>query len=206
VPANDLVRWARALEAIARSGLTYTESAFDRERFEAVRTVAAEIAAATTGEDAAELEARFADEYGYATPKVDVRGVVLDGRGLLLVREVGETRWTLPGGWADVGETPATAVEKEVVQEAGLTVAADRVLGVFDRDFRGRSRWPAHVYKVYVRCTHVSGEPAPDGLETVEVSFFAVDALPELSVKTPDHHLAIVLETAADPGRGAPLD
>ena len=200
------MRWARALEAIARSGLTYTESAFDRERFEAVRAVAAEIAAATSGEDPAELEARFADEYGYATPKVDVRGVVLDERGLLLVREVEETRWTLPGGWADVGETPATAVEKEVVQEAGLTVAAERVLGIFDRDFRGRSRWPAHVYKVYVQCRHVSGDPAPDGLETVEVAFFAVDALPELSVKTPDHHLALVLETAADPARGAPLD
>jgi len=132
--ADDRVRWARALEAIARSGLTYTESAFERERFEAVRSIAAEIAAAASGEDAATLEAAFADEYGYATPKVDVRGVVVTGGELLLVRELRDERWTLPGGWADVGESPARAVEKEVRQEAALDVEAVRVLGVFDRD------------------------------------------------------------------------
>ena len=134
------MRRARSLEAIARSGLTYSQSPFERERFEAVRSIAAEIAAAASGEEAAVLHARFADEYGYATPKVDVRGVVLDDRGLLLVRELGETRWTLPGGWADVGETPRRAVEKEVRQEAGLDVSAARVLAVYDRDFRGRTR------------------------------------------------------------------
>ena len=200
------MRWARALEAIARSGLTYSESAFDRERFEAVRSIAAEIAAAASGEDAIELRARFADEYGYATPKIDVRGVVLDDRGLLLVRELGETRWTLPGGWADVGETPRQAVEKEVRQEAGLDVSAVRVLAVYDRDFRGRTQWPAHVYKLYVRCDVVGGEPRGDGLETEEAWFFAVDALPELSPKTPTGHLHAVLELAIDPERGAELD
>jgi ADP-ribose pyrophosphatase YjhB (NUDIX family) len=203
---TERVRWARALEAIARSGLTYSESAFDRERFEAVRSIAAEIAAAASGEDAIELRARFADEYGYATPKIDVRGVVLDDRGLLLVRELGETRWTLPGGWADVGETPRQAVEKEVRQEAGLDVSAVRVLAVYDRDFRGRTQWPAHVYKLYVRCDVVGGEPRGDGLETEEAWFFAVDALPELSPKTPTGHLHAVLELAIDPERGAELD
>ena len=159
------MRWARALEAIARSGLTYSQSPYERERFEAVRSIAAEIAAAASDEDAAVLHARFADEYGYATPKVDVRGVVLDDRGLLLVREIGETRWTLPGGWADVGETPRRAVEKEVQQEAGLDVSAARVLAVYDRDFRGRTQWPAHVYKLYVRCDVLGGEPKGDGLD-----------------------------------------
>ena len=137
---QERVRWARALEAIARSGLTYSESAFDRERFAAVRSIAAEIAADASGEDATVLEARFADEYGYATPKIDVRGVVLGNRGLLLVRERGETRWTLPGGWADVGDTLRQAVQKEVREEAGLDVSALRVLAVYDRDFRGRTR------------------------------------------------------------------
>ena len=117
--ASGRRRWARALEAIARSGLTYSESAFDRERFEAVRTIAAEIAAAVSGEEAAALRARFADEYGYATPKVDVRGVVstngaccsCGGRGDALdaARRLGGRR----------GD-PRQAVEKEVRQEAGL--------------------------------------------------------------------------------------
>jgi ADP-ribose pyrophosphatase YjhB (NUDIX family) len=203
---TDRVRWARSLEAIARSGLTYSQSPFERERFEAVRSIAAEIAAAASDEDAAVLHARFADEYGYATPKVDVRGVVLDERGLLLVRETGETRWTLPGGWADVGETPRRAVEKEVQQEAGLDVSAARVLAVYDRDFRGRTEWPAHVYKLYVRCDVLGGEPKGDGLETEEASFFAVEALPELSPKTPSEHLGRVLVLASDPECGAELD
>ena len=201
-----MVRWARSLEAIARSGLTYSQSAYERERFEAVRSIAVEIAAATSGEDAAVLRARFEDEYGYATPKVDVRGVVLDDRGLLLVREIGETRWTLPGGWADVGETPRRAVEKEVQQEAGLDVSAVRVLAVYDRDFRGRTQWPAHVYKLYVRCDVLGGEPKGDGLETEEASFFAVEELPELSPKTPSEHLGRVLVLALDPEGGAELD
>jgi ADP-ribose pyrophosphatase YjhB (NUDIX family) len=206
VQVPDRVRWARALEAIARSGLTYSESAFDRERFEAVRSIAAEIAASASGEDEAQLRARFADEYGYATPKVDVRGVVLEGDRVLLVREVGERRWTLPGGWADVGETPARAVEKEVRQEAGLTVFARRVLAVYDRDFRGRTQWPAHVYKLYVQCEVQGGTAHGDGLETEEASFFPVAALPELSPKTPSDHLRGALQVAADPGRGAALD
>ena len=203
---SERVRWARALEAIARSGLTYSESPFDRERFEAVRSIAAEMASSASGEDATVLRARFADEYGYATPKVDVRGVVLDERGLLLVRETGESRWTLPGGWADVGETPSQAVEKEVRQEAGLEVSAARVLAVFDRDFRGRTQWPAHVYKLYVRCVALGGEPTGDGLETDEAAFFAVSELPALSPKTPAEHLEPVLALAADPERGAELD
>jgi ADP-ribose pyrophosphatase YjhB (NUDIX family) len=203
---SERLRWARALEAIARSGLTYTDSPFERERFEAVRAIAAEIAASVSGEDTAVLAARFADEYGYATPKVDVRGVVVDGDRLLLVRELGESRWTLPGGWADVGETPRQAVEKEVLEESGLSVSARRVLAVYDRDFRGRARWPAHVYRLYVLCEPVEGRLSGDGVETVEASFFGFEQLPELSPKTPLEHLESVLALAADPARGAAID
>jgi ADP-ribose pyrophosphatase YjhB (NUDIX family) len=203
---SDALRWARALEAIARSGLTYSDSPFERERFEAVRAIAAEIAASVSGEDVGVLAARFADEYGYATPKVDVRGVVVTDSGLLLVREVGEIRWTLPGGWADVGETPRQAVEKEVRQESGVSVSARRVLAVYDRDFRGRSRWPAHVYKLYVSCEVLDGTPRGDGVETVEAAFFPGDRLPDLSPKTPTEQLASVLELAVNPDRGAALD
>ena len=200
------LRWARALQAIAQSGLTYTENEFDRARFEAVREVAAEIAASLTDEEQHELLARFAEEVGYATPKVDVRGVVVEAGRVLLVREIGETRWTLPGGWADVGETPSAAVEKEVREEAGVVVRATRLLGVYDRDFRGRPQWPAHVYKLYVLCDLVEGTPAGDGLETEEVDFFAEEALPPLSPKTPPDHLRNVLAAASDPALGAGLD
>lgn len=203
---SERLRWARALLAVAQSGLTYSESPFDRSRYEVVRRVAAEMAASSSGEEQGELLALFSDEWGYATPKVDVRGVVVEAGRVLLVREVGESRWTLPGGWADVGETPRQAVEKEVREEAGVAVRALRILGVYDRDFRGRAQWPAHVYKLYVLCEPVGGSPAGDGIETEEAAFFAADELPPLSVKTPAQHLRDTLAVAADPSLGAGLD
>jgi ADP-ribose pyrophosphatase YjhB (NUDIX family) len=202
----DRLRWARRLAALAQSGLTYSENPFDRARFDAVREIAAEIGASVGGDEAVELEARFAEEYGYATPKVDVRGVVVDAERLLFVREQGEEAWTLPGGWADVGETPARAVEKEVYEEAGVSVRAVRVLAVLDRDFRNRARWPAHVYKLYVLCAPLGGEPRGDGLETVEARYFPLGALPQLSVKTPAAHLERALAVAANPVLGASID
>jgi ADP-ribose pyrophosphatase YjhB (NUDIX family) len=203
---SELPRWTRALEAIARSGLTYAENPFDRARFEAVREIAAAMAASLTGEAPSELAARFAEEYGYATPKVDVRGVVLKDGLLLLVREFGDDRWTLPGGWADVGESPRQAVEKEVLEEAGVAANAIRVLAVFDRDFRGRPQWPAHVYKLYVLCQPRRGAPAGDGVETEAAAYFDPSDLPELSPKTPEEHLRSALAIAADPALGAALD
>lgn len=204
---SDLVRWARALQAIAQSGLTYADSPYDQERYRAVLEIAAQIAAGVSDEDPAELLATFAAESGYRTPKVDVRGVVLDGERLLLVREAGRDEWCLPGGWADVGETPSQAVTKEVREEAGVPVRAVRVLGVFDRDFRGRTRWPAHVYKLYVLCEPTADrEPAPDGTETEEATFFPLAGLPALSEKTPGDQLERALAVARDRSAPAALD
>ena len=203
---SDVVRWARALQAIAQSGLTYCESPYDRERYRSIMEIAAEIAAGATGEEPTVVLASFVEESGYRTPKVDVRGVVLDGNRLLLVREFGRQEWCLPGGWADVGETPSEAVAKEVREEAGVTVRALRVLGVFDRDYRGRARWPAHVYKLYVLCERAGGDPTPDGMETEAAAFFALDQLPELSEKTPPEQLARALATARDASLPAALD
>ena len=171
-----------------------------------MQRIAAEIAAGETGEDVEALLVGFADETGYRTPKVDVRGVVIDAGRVLLVRETGVDAWCLPGGWADVGETPSRAVEKEVREESGLTVRAARPLGVFDRDFRGRARWPAHVYKLYILCERLEGEPTPDAVETEEADFFAFDTLPALSVKTPPEQLERALAAALDPSLPAALD
>jgi ADP-ribose pyrophosphatase YjhB (NUDIX family) len=171
-----------------------------------VQRIAAEMAASVGSEDVTELLASFAEESGYRTPKVDVRGIVLAGEGLLLVREAGTDAWCLPGGWADVGETPSRAVEKEVAEEAGLDVRAVRPLGLFDRDFRGRLRWPAHVYKLYVLCERLGGEPAGDGLETEAAAFFPLDALPPLSPKTPSEQLERALAVAHDPSLPTALD
>jgi ADP-ribose pyrophosphatase YjhB (NUDIX family) len=171
-----------------------------------VQQIAAELAAGITGEEPRDLLVGFGSETGYRTPKVDVRGVVLDAGRVLVVRETASDDWCLPGGWADVGETPSKAVEKEVQEEAGVEVRAVRPLGVFDRDFRGRTRWPAHVYKLYLLCERLGGQPTGDGVETEAAAFFGLEELPSLSVKTPADQLERALAVALDPSLPAALD
>jgi ADP-ribose pyrophosphatase YjhB (NUDIX family) len=175
----ERVEWARRLQAIAQSGLAYDPHVYDRERYEEVRRVAAEMLAATDGGDPERAERILALEAGHATPKIDVRGVVFrDGR-ILLVRERDGGGWSLPGGWADVGETPGQAVAREVREESGWDVRPVRLLGLYDRD-----RWgfPPHawsVWKAFLLCELVGDAGAALGHETTDAAFFARDALPE---------------------------
>lgn len=201
--------WARRLQVIAQNGLTYARGdPYDIERYEAVRAIAAEMLASGTGVDAETLRALFARETGHATPKVDVRGAVFrDGR-VLLVRERQDGLWTLPGGWADPGETPAASVVREVYEESGYRTRATRLLAVYDRDAHGHPPIPYAVYKLFFLCDIVAVETAegdrddareahgqPRGqahgqahghgtsfAEITDVGFFAADALPALSL------------------------
>ena len=113
--------WAQRLQAIAQSGLTYTTNVFDIERFEDLRQIAAEILAAHTDHDLPYISDLLAGEQGYATPKLDVRGVIFRDDKILLVKERVDGGWTLPGGWIDVGEPPSLAAEREVWEESGYT-------------------------------------------------------------------------------------
>lgn len=192
----------RRLQAVAQNGLHYASNPFDVERFEEVRAIAAELASGW-GEPE-ELAAGFAAEAGHATPKVDVRGVVARGEAVLLVRGLDDGLWTLPGGWAEVGETVARAVEKEVREEAGFLVRAARLLAVLDRDVRDRPRFPFHAWKLYVLCDELAaGEP--DGVETDATGFFAAAELPPLSERTPASHLERVFAHLRDPTLPAEL-
>jgi ADP-ribose pyrophosphatase YjhB (NUDIX family) len=162
-----------------------------------VRAIAVELAALGPDEPE-ELARRFAQEPGHATPKLDVRGVIARGDAVLLVRGTDDERWTLPGGWAEVGETPSFAVEKEVRQEAGFEVRASKLLAVLNRDARERPRFPYHGWKLYFLCEELSvGEP--DGIETDAVVCYREDELPELSFRLPPSHLARVFAHVRDP-------
>ena len=185
---------------MAQNGLAYTENPYDAERYEQIRQVAAEMAAAGDETETAELVELFRAERGYATPKVDVRGVAFrDGR-ILLVHGTDDGRWTMPGGWADVGEAPSQAVEKEVREESGYPARAVRLLGVQNRDFLDRGTWPFHAYKLFFLCELLADEPGPlTGVETQDVGLFAEDELPDLSVKVGDHGVAWLFERLHDP-------
>lgn len=190
MPIPKTVAWAQMLQAIAQTGLHYDPPPFDRERYEQVCEIAAEMLAADGSADLATIKALFDAQTGHATPKTDVRGVVFRDNKILLVQEkLDHDRWTLPGGWADVGESPGEAVVREIHEESGYSTRAVKLLALYDRNKHGHPPFPFHAYKAFFRCELTDPErridPAQTGArfaETGEVGWFAEDALPELSV------------------------
>jgi ADP-ribose pyrophosphatase YjhB (NUDIX family) len=172
--------WARRLQAIAQSGLAYSPSQYDLERYEAVRQIAAEMMADGSASALAPIRDLFASQAGYATPKVDVRGAVFREDRILLVEEREDGGWTLPGGWADVGESPAEATVREVREESGYQTRALKLLAVYDRNRHGHPPIPFHAYKLFFQCELIGGGPASSN-ETAGVDWFGEDSLPPLS-------------------------
>lgn len=177
--------WARELQALAQTGLAFTRDPYDRERYERLREMAAEIFHRGTGEPVEAVRDLFARQTGYATPKIDVRAAVFDAAGrILMVRETADAgRWTLPGGWADVNVTPAGNAVKEVREESGYEVEATKLAAVWDRARQGHPSGVFSCVKMFFLCRLVGGTAATS-LETSEVGWFAEDDLPgELSVE-----------------------
>lgn len=172
--------WARELQAIAQTGLAFAGDAYDRERYEKIRGVAARIMAEHSEASLSRVESLFADQTGYATPKVDVRGAVFRHGRILLVRETADRgRWTLPGGWADVNQSPSECVVREVREESGLEVIVRKLAAVYDRARHGHEPpYPFHIYKMFFICDIVGGSPKA-GPETSEAAFFSEDDLPQ---------------------------
>jgi len=173
--------WAQRLQAIAQTGLNYSTNVFDIERYQAVREIAAEMAVSFSDADAGAMRALFAGQEGHATPKVDVRAVVFRDDAILLVRERSDGLWTLPGGWADVGESPGEAVAREAYEESGYQIRAVQVLAVYDRNKHPHPPFPFHTYKLFFLAELTGGQPA-HSVETDGVGFFREDELPGLSV------------------------
>ena len=172
---------ARRLQAIAQTGIAFARDPFDRERYEEVTRIALELLADLSREAPFPIAGLSLADLGYATPKVDVRGVVFEGERILMVKEMTEGRWALPGGWADVGEAPSECVVKEIREESGLEVRATKLLAVYDRDRHGHSPHPNAVYKMFFLCKTVGGT-LQNGKETRGVGFFPENELPELSI------------------------
>ncbi len=176
------VGWARELQAIAQTGLNFSESEYDRERYQRILEISVDIFAKYSGESPVLIRQLFGKQTGYATPKVDVRGVVFREGKLLLVQERSDGLWTLPGGWADVNDSPSGAVEREIFEESGFQAKAERMLAVFDRAKHGHEPpFPFHVYKLFILCRLEGGE-ARLSMETTGAEFFAKNEIPPLSV------------------------
>jgi ADP-ribose pyrophosphatase YjhB (NUDIX family) len=176
------LEWAMQIQAIAQTGLTYGKDEYDLERYEQLRQLGIEIMDQYTYAGKEKIALTFASDTGYATPKVDIRGVVFQDGKILLVREKIDGYWSLPGGWADIGYSPSEVAVKEIKEEAGFDVKPQRLLAVLDKKFHNHPPEPYYIYKIFFRCEITGGE-AHGGLETSEVRFFGEHELPELSVK-----------------------
>lgn len=173
--------WAIELQAIAQAGLAYSPNAFDKERFQRVRQIAAEMLSRQSGWPLSKVESVFCGEQGYPTPKLDTRAAIFEEGKILLVRER-DGKWSLPGGWVDVTQSIGENAVKEVREEAGLEARALRLIAVQDRDRHNPPRYIYPICKIFVLCQKLGGAFAPN-LETSASGYFALDDLPPLAAE-----------------------
>ena len=197
--------WAREIFSISKSGLTYSNSDYDLERYRHLLEIAAEMMESQGELSKESILQSFSMQAGYATPKIDVRGAVLRDGKILLVQERADGRWAMPGGWADLGDLPSAMVEREVCEESGLNVKAAKVVAVYDAN-RAEPMEFYHAYKIIFLCDYIDGEIRPS-YETLAVDFFDPTALPHLSLaRTSERMIEEVLAHARDPLRPAAFD
>jgi ADP-ribose pyrophosphatase YjhB (NUDIX family) len=200
------LEWAREIQALSQTGLTYSDNDFDTQRYQRLMEIAAEIVQSHTGLTKEPLLQSFLAQPGYATPKVDVRGAVVREGKILLVQERSDGQWCMPGGWADVGDLPSEMVVREVWEESGFRVVPRKVIGLYDANRGGIPLEFYHAYKIIFECEITGGEARP-GDETRAVGFFSLDGLPPLSsARTNERHLAEVFAHYQDRRRPTAFD
>jgi ADP-ribose pyrophosphatase YjhB (NUDIX family) len=178
--AATLLEWIRKLQAIAQNGLAFSQDPFDRERYLQLQELAVSALHTELDVPLERAAAFWEGEYGYATPKVDVRGAVFEDERVLLVRERSDGRWTLPGGWVDVNDAPSQAVAREILEESGYQARAVKLAALVDRNRHPHPPSVHHIYKLLFLCELLGGQ-ATTSLETDAVGFFPLTGLPELS-------------------------
>ncbi len=198
----DWLSWAREIQGIAQSGLTFTRDHYDRDRYEQLRDLAARMMASRSDAPKERIAELFTAQQGYATPKVDVRGAAFHDGRILMVREVVDAdRWTLPGGWADVNLSAAENCAKEMVEETGFIVRVTKLAAAWDHARQGHvPASPFSTLKLFFLCEIIGGE-ARTSSETSEVAFFAAGDIPaDLSTgRVLPHQIARMFEHSETP-------
>ncbi|MBN2387878.1 MAG: NUDIX hydrolase [Anaerolineales bacterium] len=199
--------WAREIHSLSQSGLTYSQNGYDLERYRRLQEIAAEIVAAHSEITREAVLESFAMQPGYITPKVDVRAAVIQDGKILLVQERADDKWSMPGGWADVGENPSSMVAREVREESGFEVNVEKVIGVYDANRVTINRLAYyHAYKLVFLCSLKGGQACTSN-ETLAVAFFSLGDLPPLSTnRTTRAMLAEAFAHRDDPARSAAFD
>ena len=175
------LEYLKRVQALAKTGIIYSENSYDKDRYQEINKLTLELLAALGNTKIEKIEGLFMNDLTYPTPKVDVRGVVFKDDKILMVQEETDSKWTIPGGWAEVGYTPSETAEKEVFEESGLLVKTTKLLAVLDK--RDHSHPPSeyYIYKIFILCKITGGELS-HGYETQDAGFFDQNNLPELSI------------------------
>ncbi|MGC4233830.1 MAG: NUDIX hydrolase [Niabella sp.] len=179
---NPWLKWAIELQFIAQAGLTYSKDAFDLERFERIREIAAEIMSRKSGLGMEKVREIFCNETGFQTPKLDTRAVIFRDDKILLVKEKNGT-WSLPGGWVDVNESVKSNTIKEVREESGFNAIPVKVIAIQDRNKHNRPLYAYGVCKVFILCEITNGGAFVSNFETVKRGFFDLEHLPPLATE-----------------------
>ena len=154
----DLFSLLDGIQTIARNGLHYTSSAYDRERYEQLLTLVTRSYGELLAVPACEVRERFLREMGTITPKVGADAAIFNVQGeILLMERADGSGWCLPCGWVDPYERPADAAVREVREETGLEVEVTGLVGVFTR-LPSASNGPHTMIAIVHLCQPVGGE------------------------------------------------
>jgi ADP-ribose pyrophosphatase YjhB (NUDIX family) len=199
------MEWAQEIFSLSQSGLTYSGNEYDIERYKRLQEITAEMVASQSHIEKEAVLESFSMQAGYITPKVDVRGAVIRDGKILLIQERADDRWAMPGGWADLGNSPRSVAEREVWEESGYRVRAEKVVAVIDAN-RVEPFEFYHAYKIIFLCTLLEGEPRTS-YETLAVDFFDPHELPPLSIyRTNEEMIREVFAHLQDPHRQTAFD
>ena len=199
------IEWAQEIFSLSQAGLTYSQNEFDIARYQRLQELTAEMIASQSEITKESVLASFSMQAGYITPKVDVRGAVVRDGKILLIQERADGKWAMPGGWADLGNSPASVAEREVWEESGYRVKSEKVVAVIDAN-RIEPFEFYHAYKLIFLCKLLDGEPRIS-YETLAVDFFDPDHLPTLSsYRTDESMVQEVFAHIQDPNRPTAFD
>jgi ADP-ribose pyrophosphatase YjhB (NUDIX family) len=204
--STRILEWAREIQALAQTGRHYAQDEYQRNRCLRLMEIAAEMTADCTNTDAPALFKAFDAQIGYATPKIDIRAAVFQDEKLLMVRERSDGGWTMPGGWADVGDVPSEAAERETLEESGFRVITRRLVGIYDAN-RTHPLEVFHAFKIIFLCDILGGEARPSA-ETSEAAFFGPDEIPDSlsGERTTPRHIRDVFAVLKNPECPAVFD
>ena len=195
----NCLRWAREIHSIGKAGQYYAQNEFDRQRYQRLVEMSAEIIGSNIGLPEKHVMAALCTQDGYVTPKVDVRGAIFKAGQVLLVKEITDGLWSLPGGWADVNVAPSRMVEQEVNEETGLNVAARKIVGIYEANHDRDPINVFHSYKVLFLCDYLNGE-LRSSYETPELQYYSLNALPPLSTsRTSETYIMEAYKHSLDP-------